>query len=31
MTSEFMRDLLSKDENNSRIQNLSIWHPGGCL
>ncbi len=32
MTSDFMKELLSKDEkNNSRVQNLSVWHSGRCV
>ncbi len=31
MTIEFMRDLLSKDEKNSRIQNLPAWCSGRCV
>lgn len=32
MTSEFMRDLITKDEkNNSRVQNLSVWCSGRCV
>ena len=29
MTSDFMKELLSKDE--SRVQKLSVWHSGRCV